>query len=50
MIFFSAMSITFDKKKENSIIMTNHFKGKNPRLYKVIGIEQSPIESAVKLT
>jgi hypothetical protein len=36
--------------KKKSIIMTNNFKGKTPRLDKVIGIEQSPIESAVKLT
>ncbi len=39
-----------DNKKENSIIMTNNFKGKNPKLDKVIDIEQSPIESAIKLT
>ncbi len=39
-----------DNKKEKFIIMTNNFKEKNPKLDKVIGIEQSPIESAVKLT
>jgi hypothetical protein len=39
-----------DNKKEKSIIMTNNFKGKNPRLDKVIGIEQSSIKSAGKLT
>ncbi len=39
-----------DNKKEKTIIMTNNFKGKNPKLDKVIGIEQSPIESPIKLT
>ncbi len=41
---------SLDNKKEKSIIMTNNFKGKNPKLDKVIGIEQLPIESPIKLT
>ncbi len=41
---------SYMKEKEKSIVMTNNFKRKNPRLDKIIGIEQSPIESAVKLT
>jgi hypothetical protein len=38
-----------NSKKENSVVKNDNFKGKKLWLGKVIGAEQSPIESAVKL-